>query len=123
MGAKRLGGRPGGKRLGGETTRGGNGLGRNVPDSADLSIRGTFQFSESCPSHDLDNGDFSLSKTFSANTSGKTSGRLKVVSVIFHLKSRELKLNGGLTAHHRISVVHSHNSGFSFFSVNTRACP
>ena len=35
VGAKRLGGeRQGGKRLGGKTTRGGNGLGRNDPDSS-----------------------------------------------------------------------------------------
>ena len=65
-------------------------------------------FSERCPFHDFDNvheiGDFSLSKTFSTrtNTSGEISGRLKVVSIIFHLKSRELISNtpfhhGGLT--------------------------
>ena len=55
-------------------------------------------FSDSCPFHDFDKvheiGDFPSSKTriTRKNTSGKISGILKVFSMIFYVKSRELIL-------------------------------
>ena len=55
-------------------------------------------FSDSCPFHDFDKvheiGDFSSSKTriTRKNTSGKISGLLKLFSMIFYVKSRELIL-------------------------------